>query len=263
MAEPGPQRVKSAARVAEILRALAAQNGGMTLAEITKALNLPRSSTYALLVDLVASHLVEEDQGAGARTYRVGIGAFEIGMGFLRQRSLTGEASAVVDRIAAHFDETAHLAILDGSEVVYVAKAESTHAMRVTSAVGTRFPAHSTGVGKVLLAHIDLAEVVRLYPSGDLPVLTERTIATRDLLVEALLAIRRDGYAFDDEESTRGLQCLAVPVLGADGRCVAALSLSVPAARMGNIDQDELRTELLRSGEVISRQLGWTGAPRH
>lgn len=253
-------RVKSAARVAEILRVLASNRPGMTLTEVTTALNLPRSSTYALLGDLVVSGFVEEDAGPGARTYRIGIGAFEVGMAFLRQRSLAGEAAAIVERVAKRFDETAHLAVLDGTDVVYIAKSESTHAMRVASAVGARFPAHATAVGKVLLAQLGRADVVRLYPGEELPVLTPATVRSRGRLLAELDTIRREGHAFDDEESTPGLQCLAVPILGPDGAGVAALSLSVPAVRMGALGKDEVLTELLRGGAEISHHLGWSEA---
>lgn len=250
-------RVKSAARVADVLRLLASETSGMSLADIIGALDLPRSSTYALLTDMVASRLLEESSSAGVRTYRIGIGAFEVGMAFLRQRSLAGEADSVVRRLASRFDETAHLAVLDNTDVVYVAKAESSHAMRVASSVGARFPAHATGVGKVLLAQLDLAEFARLYPHEDLPALTPTTVLSREQLLSELAEIRQNGFAFDDEESTSGLQCLAVPVLGPGGAGVAALSLSVPTIRMAKMNRELVLAELIQSGQDISRQLGW------
>lgn len=250
-------RVKSAARVADVLRLLASETRGMSLADIVDALDLPRSSAYALLTDMVASRLVEEHWGAGVRTYRIGISAFEVGMAFLRQRSLAGEAVSIVERVASRFDETAHLVVLDNTDVVYVAKAESSHAMRVASSVGTRFPAHATGVGKVLLAQLDLAVLVRLYPSEELPAMTPTTVLSRERLIAELADIRVNGFAFDDEESTPGLQCLAVPVRGPDGAGVAALSLSVPTIRMAKMDRALVLAELIHSGEEISRQLGW------
>ena len=251
------RRVKSASRVAEILRTLASTNGGMTLADVARELKLPRSSTYALLTDLVTSRLVEEDASSPVRMYRIGVVAFEVGMAFLRQRSLTQEAAAVVEGVAAHFDETAHLAILDGPEVVYVAKAESSHAMRVASAVGARFPAHGTGVGKVLLAFLDPERLGTLYPDAQLPAMTPHTVKSKQQLLAELAKIRDAGYAFDDEESTLGLQCLAVPVCGQAGDCVAALSVSVPTVRMARIDKKDLLDVLLRSSQQLSKQLGW------
>ncbi len=250
-------RIKSAARVVQILQILASSATGTSLSEIMTALGLPRSSAYALLDDLVSSGLVEEDVGPGPKTYRVGIGAFEIGMAFLRQRSLAGEAQRIVERIVTRFDETAHLAILDGAEVVYVAKAESSHAMRVASAVGSRLPAHATGVGKALLAQLETDEVVRLYPAEVLPALTPTTVRTRRELLDQLAVVRRDGYAFDDSESTPGLQCLAVPIMGPASAGLAALSLSVPTVRMATMDQHEIREELVKAGAEISHQLGW------
>lgn len=256
-------RVKSAARVADVLRLLASASGGMTLADIVGALDLPRSSTYALITDMVASHLLEEDSpNGGVRTYRIGIGAFEVGMAFLRQRSLAGEADAVVRSLASRFDETAHLAVLDNTDVVYVAKAESSHAMRVASSVGERFPAHATGVGKVLLAQLELGEFARLYPHEELQAMTPTTVLSREKLLSELVKIRQDGFAFDNEESTIGLQCLAVPVLGPGGSGVAALSLSVPTIRMAKMDRDIVVAELIASGQKISRQLGWHGSGR-
>ncbi|HEY9474724.1 MAG TPA: IclR family transcriptional regulator [Mycobacteriales bacterium] len=252
-----PTRVKSAQRVAEILRLLAGSDSGLTLAEVAGSLKVPRSSAHALLVDLAQSRLVEAERWGGLVRYRIGLLSFEVGMAFLAQRNLAGEANVVVERVAAGCDETAHLAILDQTDVVYVAKAESSKAMRVASAVGARVPAHGTGVGKVLLAALTSEELLALYPDDLLPRLTPTTVADRTELVRQLKMIRELGYAFDDEESTLGLQCLAVPVIGHTGRCVAALSVSIPSVRMSGLDRQEMLDFLRTHSAALSLKLGW------
>lgn len=254
--------VKSARRVALILRLLAACPQGLSLAEVVRRLQIPRSSTTALLRDLVQTQLVETAHGPRGPVFRIGILAFEVGSAYLSQRDLNDEAREVVHQISASLIETAHLAVLDGSDVVYVAKAESNRTMRVGSAVGRRLPAHATAVGKALLAYLDPAEFLIRYPNDGLRIMTARTIPDRSLLQAELNRVRERGFAFDDEESTPDIQCLAVPVFGSDGRVVAALSLSIPTVRMARLDQSKLLAGLCDARDEMSRRLGWVVSTR-
>lgn len=251
-----PRRVKSAQRVAQILEIVASAPDGLQLADVARALGIPRSSAHALLLDMTRSRLLEVKPDSEPPRYQVGLLAFEVGSAFLRQRSLSDEARTIVERLAVACDENAHLAILDGTDVIYVAKAESTSAMRVASHVGLRVPAHATAVGKVLLAAKGPSEVIDLYRAEPPRALTARTVTKLDELLTELRAVAAQGWAFDDEESTPGLQCLAVPVQDATGACVAGLSVSIPTMRMIQIDRDALLATISEHGEALSMRLG-------
>ena len=123
------------------------------------------------------------------------------------------------------------LAVLDGFENVYVAKVESSHHLRLQSEVGGRLPAYATGLGKVLLAGLPPVEFERRLATVHLQPFTEATITDPDVLRVRLAEIRTRGYGLDEGEYTVGVFCVAVPVLGAGGDTVAAVSSSVPTVR--------------------------------
>lgn len=248
--------VKSARRVADILELVASAPAGMQLADISRALGIPRSSTHALLIDMTHSRLLETRPESSPPVYRIGLLTFEVGSAFLRHLNLAEEARVVVDRLAAATSENAHLAILDGTDVIYVAKAESTNAMRVASFVGMRVPAHATSVGKVLLAELDPAELLSRYRTQPIKPLTPKTKTRMADIVAELRRVPRDGYALNDEESTVGLQCVAAPVRDASARVVAALSVCVPTVRMAGHDLTDFIGVVREHAEDLSRRLG-------
>lgn len=247
--------VKSAHRVALVLKLLASSDDPIALARIARTLGIPRSSTHALLRELVTTGLVEVT-GESMPSYRVGLATFEIGNAFLRQRRLADEARSVVASLSARIDETVHLAILDWTDIVYIAKEDSSQAMRVASSIGGRLPAHATAVGRVLLADLSSEELAHRYPSPSLPSLTPKTTSDRNALLFKVQGTRESGFAFDDEESTPGLQCLAAPVYDYRGTCVAALSVSIPTVRMQTWDQRALLTIVREHAARLSSTLG-------
>lgn len=251
-----PRQVKSARRTAQILELVASTPSGMSLADVARALGLPRSSAHALLSDMTESRLLEAKPSSASPRYRIGLLTFQSGSAFLRQRNLADEARTIVERLAARTDENAHLAILDGRDIIYIAKGETTNAMRVASYVGLRIPAHATAVGKVLLAQLDASAVLDLYAGRTLEAMTPRTTTRLHELLGELRSVATDGFAFDDEESTSGLQCLAVPVHDASGQCVAALSVSVPTMRMVGLDRSALLGVVQGHADELSARLG-------
>src|SRR3954454_7175117 len=118
--------------------------------EITERLGLPRTTVHELLSTLTDRAYLIAMPGQPTR-YRLGMRLFQLGSVFADQLDLSQEALQVAREVAAACDETVHVAVLDGTEVVYVAKVDSTHPVRMVSAVGRRLPAHCTGVGKMLL----------------------------------------------------------------------------------------------------------------
>lgn len=247
--------VKSALRVLDIFELLAQHPEGMSLSEIAGALRIPKSSAHNLIYTLLARHYLRE--GWHDRKYHLGPRLFEIGSGYAASTDLLADGQEVVRATARACDETVHLAILDGAEVVYVAKEEGTSTVRMVSAVGRRFPAYGTGVGKMLLSALLPAELDRLYPpDAGLPPITDKTITDPDEFRRELALTRARGYALDCEESTPGLCCIAAPVYGRDGDMVAAISVSVPSVRFTPQRQDELRKLVQENAANLSHILG-------
>ena len=248
--------VKSAARVFDVFELLVKHPDGLSLSEICTALKLPKSSAHALLHTMVLHGYLRE--GMRERTYRLGPALFELGSAYIASTDLVSDGWEIVRHTSRSCNETVHLAVLDGNEVLYVAKEEGTSAIRMVSAVGKRFPAYATGVGKVLLANLSNAELQQRYPANiQLPPITPTTITDPEILLDMIHTVRNQGYALDHEESTPGLCCVAAPVYDATGAIVAGMSISVPNIRFTESRRDQL-LELVRQQSMrLSNILGY------
>lgn len=227
-ADANGAQVKSAVRTVELLEFFAGRPGMHTLAAVQETMGYPKSSLYMLLRTLVDLGWVETD-ATGTR-YGIGVRALLVGTSYIDGDEVVAASRVTLDRLSDDTTETVHLARLDGTSVVYLATRQSQHHLRPFTRVGRRLPAHSTALGKALLAGHDDAQVRELLPK-ELPSVTEHTITDRERLIEELARVRELGYAVDREENTLGLRCFAVAI---PYRSPArdALSCSVPAARL-------------------------------
>jgi DNA-binding IclR family transcriptional regulator len=222
-------RAKSAGRALDILSAISDAPGGVTFGELTTRLELPKSSVFEVLEVLLQRRFVQMDPES--RRYTLAIRAWEVGARYLGQHDLASEAQPFMKAVVAELNETVQLAVLDGMDNVYIAKVDCSHPVRLQSAVGKRLPAHATGLGKALLAALPAEELEQRLDAAVLTGYTTRTITDRARLTAQLEAIRKAGFAVDDQEYTPGLRCVAVPVRDHRGVAVAALSASVPMMR--------------------------------
>jgi DNA-binding IclR family transcriptional regulator len=160
-----------------------------------------------------------------------------------------------MEELAQKSGEIVHLSILDGAEIVYLDKRGRSQPLTVSTTVGGRSPAHASAMGKVLLASLQPAEVLRLLGGRQLKRFTPTTITDRRRLGRELETIRRQGFALDNEEAFPGIRCLAAPLRGRAGRVLAALSLTVPAQRMGARRQAELKDWVMDTAARISDRI--------
>ena len=241
--------VKSAARTVELLEYLAKNQRLHSLGELQESLAYPKSSMYVLLRTLVDLGWVETDP-TGTR-YRIGLRALLVGTTYIDGDAAVAAAREVLDWLAHETGETIHFARLDGRDVVYLATRESRHYLRLFSRVGRRLPAHTTSLGKALLAERTDAELVELLPTT-LEALTEHTVVDRASLLADLGRARKRGYAIDREENTEGLLCVGV-ALRYDRPARDAISCSVPTARMTATRQREIADALLVARDRLER----------
>lgn len=259
--DPSHSGVKSAARVLDIFELLVQHPSGLSLSEICAELGLPKSSGHALLMTLVKRGYLRE--GRRERSYRLGPALFEIGSAYISGTDLVADGQVVVSEVARACDETVHLAVLDGADVLYIVKEEGTRTIRMVSAVGKRFPAHGTGVGKILLSSLDDTTLAERFPGArPLAALTPQTITDPEALRAEVARIRSRGYALDHEESTPGLCCVAAPVYGAAGDIIAGMSISVPSVRFSPARRDELLALVRSQAKRLSTILGFHAGRR-
>ncbi|RKS76674.1 IclR family transcriptional regulator [Actinomadura pelletieri DSM 43383] len=237
-----------------LLKSIAEYDTEIGVSELARRTRLTKSTTFRLLGILERNGLVDRVGGGyrlSARLFDIGTRVYGPGPGLLRERLLP----YLVD-LHGMTHETVHLAVLHRTEIVYVYKLHGHRSARVPSEIGCRRPAHSTGVGKALLAFDhDAAELVL---NGPLPAHTPYTIRDPEALRRELRRVREDGIAVDRQETVTGLCCVATPVMGAGRRPVAALSVVVADHRF---DPARLAPALRRVAHQASRALS-TGAPR-
>lgn len=218
--------VASIDRALRILTVIGGASRGLSLDELAVRLEVPKSSLHRILAALKYRRFVSQPEPGGP--YFLGTELLATAFRFSDTLDLRALVHPYLARLSRELNETAHMAVLDGAEVVYQDKIESSHSIKLTSVIGGRNPAHATGVGKALLAWTYPAdEALRDWAAGrePLPARTPSTITSVDQLAAELSAIRHRGYALDMEENEHGVRCAAVAIFL--GRSVPAAAVSV------------------------------------
>ena len=245
--------------VANALRLLEAfeDEEELGVTELSRRLALHKNNVFRLLATLEQQGYVE--QCAASDRYRLGVRCLELGQAFARTRSLARLARPVLVELAQDCGESAHLGALRGFEVVHLDGEQPDRLVLCGARLGRTLPVHCTALGKVLIACGEpaLLEAFDRELAGEaLPGHTDDTLTDRDKLLEHLRGVAAQGYGLDLEECEQGLTCAAAPVY-AEGRLVAALSVSGPAFRL---TEEALRSDILPrvldAAESLTRQLG-------
>lgn len=223
-AEPDADTVLG--KVMSVLHAFEVEDQGVGFAELQRRTRLPKATLHRILGDLESTRLLDRIGGA----YHLGGHLFELGMRASVERGLIEVATPFLEDLYERTHELVHLGLLESHEVVYVAKIGGHRQVRSPSRLGGRMPLHATAIGKALLAHAP-AEVRQAVLAEPLPRLAPRTITARGTLRKQLDNVVESGIAFEFEESAVGIVCIAAPVLDADERVLAAVSVTGPVTR--------------------------------
>ena len=251
----GGEGVKSAQPALMVLELLTRSEKPLSFAEIGAELAYPRSSLFGLLRTLQDRNWIELDEQS--RRYRLGIRTMEAGNAYLRSIDLVQLAHPQMVRVRDAIEETVQLSVLDGRFNIYLGKVEGKQALRLASEVGRRLEAHTTALGKAMLAGLSDEEFYRLFDGVALEGFTATTVVDLDQLRAELAVIRRRGYATDNEEHTLGVRCVALPVRNHTGQTVAALSVSFPSVRYSDERADLARALLDEAVAAVSHGLGY------
>ncbi|MCY0898660.1 MAG: IclR family transcriptional regulator [Firmicutes bacterium] len=235
--------VKSADRVVTVLSVLAEVPTGLTFTDLLARLELPRSSLHALLQTLLQSRMIVYD--GETKLYHYGPKVWELSMSYYHRIHLVPLAWPYLQEIRDRTNQTVQMAILDGSDILYVAKIESSHPLQLVSHVGSRLPAYATGLGKALLATLGPSALDRVLKGVTFQRFTSNTVGSHDELVHELALTRERGYAVDHGEYSADVRCVAYPVLGFQNLGIASISVSCSVEQFVPDTVTEL-TELLR-----------------
>lgn len=248
--------VPAVVRAFDILELFLESDAALSTPEITKRLDLPRTTVHELVHTLVErGYLSAAAERPGH--WQLGLRAYQLGTRYRENLDLTTEARAVAAQVAGRCAETVHVGILDGADVIYVAKVDSTHAVRMVSAVGRRLPAHCTALGKALLAALPDSELkARLPDDGALHAMTPQSRTRISDLYQDLDQARRTGIAREVCESNSDVACVASAVRDSTGEVVAAMSISVPLLRWDDRRERELGRLAIEGADALSARLG-------
>lgn len=247
------EQLSTVTRALQVLQAFSYDRPVLGVSELARQLGMGKSSVHRILTTLA-------EQGFVVKTpddrYRLGFKLHELGQLVVSGLELRQVAHVALERLRNDCGETVHLAVLEGTDAVYVHRFESPSTLRMFSRVGRRVPAHTTSSGKCLLAFGEPAAVDLVIRNG-LARIGPRSITTEVGLQRALREVRANGYVVSVEENERGVVSIGAPVFGHDGSCIAAVSMAGPTIRVTRDQVPRFVTMVRRCALDISIGMGF------
>jgi IclR family pca regulon transcriptional regulator len=231
-----------------VIRAFTREHAALTLSDIARSAQMPAATARRCLLTLEENGYVTRS----GRNFLLRPKVLELGAAYLESMNIEQVTRTHLEELARNTSDSAALCVLDNVEIVYVARASVRTLMRLEAHVGSRFPAHATSTGRVLLAGVSDDTLQRYFVTARLEALTERTVTDKDKLRSLVEDCRRVGYSVVEDELAYGVIALAVPVLDQQQRVVAALNSSSHSRR---ISRSKLVRERLGMLQQASRQI--------
>lgn len=242
-----------------LLEAFSAEQQTLSLADLSRAVGLPRSSVFRLVYTLTElGFLIRDD---AAKTYRLGSRVLGLGFTYLASQELIEVARPRLQTLRDRTRCSAHLGVLEGTEVVYLARFAVDRAMTSGIRVGARLPAHATSLGRAILSQLPHDEVRAIFDEAQLAAFTDQTATTVDALLQLLTKDAARGFALSHSAFEQGIASVAAPVFGPDGKVVSAINVTTPEAA---IKGDELETRIADAVLATAAEVSsWLGYPGH
>ena len=242
-------------RALAMLEAVAQEPEGLSNAEISRKLQIPKSSASYILRTLETRGYLHRDGDSGR--YRVGLKILSLSRGALSGIDVREVALPIMRHLVEKTKLTCHLAILDGADAVYIEKVEPEGFIKMDTWVGRRMRVHATSVGKALVAHIQQERLEKILAEAGMEKRTSKTITTLPRLLKDLEKVRTQGYAVDDEENNMGARCVGAPVFNQQGAIEAAVGLSGTTMQVNAQTMPRILESLKDAARHVSMQLGY------
>ena len=250
------KRVQSIDRAVAILECFSEENKEYRLSEISEKLDLNKSTVHGIITTLKYHGFVSQDEET--QKYKLGIRFIEFGQLVVNSIIIRDAASPVIDELCGRIDETVHIGMLDGLDIVWIEKKECTKSVKISTKIGGRLPAYTTADGKVLLSYLEEGKLKKYLPKK-IPQFTKNTITRKADFVKRLIEIKKNGYAIDNEEFVEGIKCVAAPIFDHNGNAKFCLSTTAPAFRMNDEKILDLVAVIKEAADEISRNIGYKG----
>jgi IclR family pca regulon transcriptional regulator len=231
-----------------VLESFGAERPAMTLSQVAQALRLSRATARRILRTLAELGYVTQN----GRSFSLSSGILKLGFAYLATQNWIEQATPLMRQLGDQFHESCSAAILDGAEIVYVARFPAQRIMSVTLAVGTRLPAFHTSLGRIQLGFLDEGELWRRIKSWPVEAHTPSTITDMQALFDRVREDHAQGFSIVDEELERGLRSIAVPVVHRSGQAIAGLNVSTHSTRT---TRNEMRERFLPRLREVAAQI--------
>ena len=248
------KRLSSVATAIQLLKCFSEDQVDIGISDLSRRLGVAKSTVHRLAATLVSDGLLEQDRESGK--YRLGIALFRLGALVRRRMDISSQGRPYLYALREKTNETVHLAILDGTEIMYVYNLESTQAIRMRSDIGVRKPAYCTAEGQAILAFQPQKIVAEVIAQG-LPPRTPQTITDSAKLLKALAAVRQRGCAIEDEESEIGMRGISAPIRNDAGEVVASVGIAGPVTRLSKKAIAAFIPHVIETADLISQRLGY------
>jgi DNA-binding IclR family transcriptional regulator len=249
-----PYAVGTVERAFALITALAEADRPLALNELVATLELSKPTVYRLVRTLVAHGVLRQVPAEG---YVLGPALISIGQAALRATRLPEIGQPYLQRVHEELGETVVMSVLDGREIVYVARIQARQILGVRGEIGSRLPAYCTSSGHVLLSGLSDDDVAQLLAEEDMEKLAPNTITTVPRMLERLAEVRKRGYAINDEELEVGHRAVAAPIRDHADQVCASFSVSVPVARVSVTELKRFAKDtLLPATTAMSDELG-------
>ncbi len=243
-----------------MLETVAQEPEGLSNADISRKLKIPKSSASYILRTLESQGYLNRDGETGR--YRVGLKVLSLSRGALTGLDVREVAAPVMRHLMERTSLTCHLAILDGPDAVYIEKVEPQGFIKMDTWVGRRMKVHATSVGKSLAAHIPQERLEKILRERGMEKRTPKTITTWPRLLKELEKVRAQGFAVDDEENNLGARCVGAPIFGQDGAVEASIGLSGTINQVNSHTMPRIVEALKDAARHISMGMGYRGPRR-
>lgn len=248
------QTLSSVRNALRILKSFSTFEPTKRVQELSESLGLAKSTVSRLLATLASEGFVIKDEKTKA--YRLGLSVLTLGGIITNSLEIHKEAAPVLYKLVNDTGETAHLAILDGLDTIYIHKEECNHPVRILTHLGRRNPAYCTSSGKVLLAFNESNIVEKVIENGLVPY-KPNTITNPDELRKELEKVRQQGFAVSTEELTEGTRSIAAPIRDYTGKVVCAITVVGPIQRMTDHKMMGIAKKVIEAANEASERLGY------
>jgi IclR family pca regulon transcriptional regulator len=247
----GPEFIESLDRGLRVLQSFGTDRRPMTLSDIAKACNLPRATARRILMTLQKSGYVVGDERLFSLTPHV----LTLASAYLASNQISTVMQPLMDEVSAEAKEICSLAVLDGDEAVFVARASPARVFPSGIDIGYRLPAFCTSVGRVLLGRLSNEELAAAIDATTLKSRTPETITDKSLIVAAIITDRNKGYSMVDQEAEAGFRSISIPIYRYDGGIIAAANIGAHVDRITTGEMIDRFLPLLKEMAVTAKPL--------